>query len=355
MINSLPVTINGYTFTKVIGRGGFSTVYLVYSTKFKAQFCAKVLNLLEEDGESQTVILENEIKALMALNHPHIIRLYDSFLAGKQFVIVLEFCPGGSLQDLISKEKALKLPQFINYAKQIIQALEFCHSNSIAHHDIKLANVLLDQYGRIKLADFGISFSSDSKALTNSFSGSMMYEPPEIILKKPHNAFQADIWSLGVLFAYMINGVSPWRCDNVGLLKSRICSASFRLRSSTPPEVAELIHRMLIVNPEERITMKDLLRYPIFQSTPPPLPNRSPSPISDVLSPRARTMRNQSPVKSPVPIMLPLGESKAVTLYKMNIAVGGAFPRIRPRFHSSASTISDQVPTIPPIRESSDI
>ena len=332
MLGQLPVTINGYTFKKILGKGGFSTVYLCESQDYPGQvYCGKVTQINPEDRkEGDMDSTETEIKALMSLSHQNIIKLYDHFTSGNHFILILEYCSGGSLQNDRIDKNGLPLPTFISYAKQIISALAFCHSKHIAHRDIKPGNILLDSTGHIKLSDFGISLAN-ANVLHNTFSGSLLYEPPEIINKKAHNPMQADIWSLGVLFAYMINGITPWRCDNIGLLKQRICDAVYRLRSSTPPEVSDLIKKMIVKDPNQRMKAADLLNLPLFTSEQFDHKNTSPDSIPDVLSPRGRA-RSQA---------LRFAQSrsdeltaKTIHLFKMNLLVGTSkLPKIKPRYH----------------------
>ena len=289
MLGQLPVTIHGYTFKKILGKGGFSTVYLCESQDYQGQvYVGKVTQInSEEPKQGDMDSTDTEIKALMSLSHQNIIKLYDHFTNGNHFFLILEYCSGGSLQSDKIDKNGLPLPIFVSYAKQILRAIAFCHSKYIAHRDIKPGNILLDSTGHIKLSDFGISLTNANN-IHNTFSGSLLYEPPEIILKKPHNPMQADIWSLGVLFAYMINGITPWRCDNIGILKTRICNGVYRLRSSTPPEVAELIKKMIVVDPNERMTAADLLNQPLFTTELFDHKNSCPETIPDVLSPRGR-------------------------------------------------------------------
>lgn len=330
MLTQFPQTIHSYIFKKAIGKGGFSTVYLVESEVYHQSYVAKVTPIVDEppkDGDVDP--LDAEIKALMSLSHQNIIRLYDHFTSGNNFFMILEYCQLGSLQDSVG-ENGLPLPQFISYARQILSALAFCHSKNIAHRDIKPGNILVDSLGHIKLSDFGISIRNANNVVS-TFSGSLLYEPPEIILKKPHNPIQADIWSLGVLFAFLINGSTPWRSDNMSVLKNRICSASFKLRSNTPPEVAELINRMIVIEPNERPTAQEILNEKLFAKDPVELSLSDSEEIQDVLSPKGRAKsqsipRNRSSYNA---------KSKAINIFKMNLMVGNnKLPKIKSRYHS---------------------
>lgn len=349
MLNELPVTIRGYTFLRIIGKGGFSSVYLVESARFKQLFCAKVINVSTNSNEidSQWKTFDQEVQILSQLNHPHVIRIYDHFSEKNNFFIVLEFCMGGSLSDVIKKHKALTIDKFAIYGKQVVTALALCHARGIAHHDLKLANVLLDEYGRAKLADFGISIKSSIGTLCESYAGSTNYESPEIVQKVPHDPFKADIWALGVMFCYMITGNSPWRCDTIGQLKKLINAGKYYLPRNTDPIIADMVSKMLVVNPEERISIDELARNPLFLDA--KWVNDRCS-VSDPLSPRGReffpkpisltqkddTTERDLEFEEEVTCVM---QSKALSIYGLNMLHGRTgLPRIKTRVHICKDT-----------------
>jgi serine/threonine protein kinase len=235
------------------------------------ELCAKVMQLSSSEPDDSLKTVENEIKALTLLNHPNIIRVYEHFQNQSHFFLILELCRGGSLQREVSNGKGLPLERFRLLGRQILSALTYSHSKGIAHHDIKLGNVLLDEYGRPKLADFGICvMTSKTGELTDQYAGSVQYESPEILNKKLHDPFKSDVWALGVLFAHMITGTNPFHGDTMGKLKSSILRGVYSLKKSTPPEVANMISRMIRLDPDERVTMAELNRLPLFQDAQPP-------------------------------------------------------------------------------------
>ena len=144
---------HGYDFKKELGRGGFATVVLVRSQRYDMDFAAKVI---QHEGPLNGTV-EAEITSLRDLAHPNIICLSDWFTNGHHVYLILEYCPNGSLQDILNKNKNLTEPIARSYFRQIVSALSYCHEHGVAHLDIKPANILIDVYGRMKLADFGLS------------------------------------------------------------------------------------------------------------------------------------------------------------------------------------------------------
>lgn len=264
-------TIGFYTFIEQIGQGGFSEVYLVKHRNYNNYFVAKAIRTNADDSESSNTreeIFATEVKALSSLDHPHIIRLYDHFVLDHLFYLVLEYCPNGSLHDEALAHGRIKISRFYDISKEIVDALAYCHENGVAHRDIKPGNVLIDSYNRTKIADFGICAKTNSDELTEHFSGSLSYLAPEIFLKKPHNAMMSDVWALGVTFATILLGRSPWQSDSIGGLKKLISQAKYRLSSRIPDIIQDLISKMIVVEPSERLTMRQIQEHPFFQQCP---------------------------------------------------------------------------------------
>lgn len=257
-------SIGFYTFLQQIGHGGFSDVYLVNHRDFKTYFVAKAMRAENDDLGSKWETFEAEVKALSALSHPNIIRLYDHFKHKNKFYIFLEYCPNGSLHDESTSQGGMKLSRFHYIAREIVDALAYCHKRGVAHRDIKPANVLIDAYYRAKIADFGLCANTNPEELTENFGGSLSYLAPELFQKKPHNAMMADVWALGVTFATILMGRSPWYSDSLGGLKKLIASGKYHLSKRIPDVVQDLISKMIVIEPTERITMAEILNHPFF-------------------------------------------------------------------------------------------
>ncbi|KAH0795704.1 CAMK family protein kinase [Histomonas meleagridis] len=187
---------------------------------------------------------------------------FDS--SGCTLSIILEYCAGGSLKDVVLKEGPIKPPKLYWLCYQILDALSYCHEKNIAHRDIKPANILIDSYGRPKLADFGLSKIIEKGESTTSCTGSRPYMAPEIINRQNADPFLADIWSLGVTFYAIALGHLPWCCHSGIELDVAINIGMLPFPSNIDPAFRELIRSMVVVDPTKRMSLANLMNLPIF-------------------------------------------------------------------------------------------
>ncbi|XP_031626148.1 testis-specific serine/threonine-protein kinase 4 [Contarinia nasturtii] len=209
----------GYKIGKKIGVGSFSSVRLAYSNQRK---CSVALKIIWKDRASilyQTYFLPREIDIVKSLQHPNIVKYYQSIETNRRFIIVMEYAEYGSLLDLMAKKKILSEPEACMYFHQLISALEFCHSSKVAHRDLKLENLLLVQEDCLKIGDFGFSRKCDDPTSIYSltFCGSNAYISPEILHQQPYNPFCADVWACGVILFAMVFGDLPF--DDSGSIR----------------------------------------------------------------------------------------------------------------------------------------
>ncbi|KAH0790277.1 CAMK family protein kinase [Histomonas meleagridis] len=253
-----------YQYKKPIGAGGNGSVFLVSSDKYHQDFCIKRI----PQNSSTIDEAKNEATTLIRLCHPNIISMYEFFFDENHtnLYIVLEHCGGGSLKDLIDKEGPIRPPKLYSFCYQILKALLHCHEQNVAHRDIKPANILLDNYGRPKLADFGLSKRFEKGEIINSYSGSLPYMAPEIICHQNTDPFLADIWSLGITFYQIAFGRLPWGKCNESELEIAIKIGFLEFPPYADPEFCKLIRSMAAVNPQRRESIQLLLRSPIFDN-----------------------------------------------------------------------------------------
>lgn len=282
---------HGYDLIKKIASGGFASVYLVNSRKYNQEFAVKVSDLSQKDGELNL----NEVNALISLAHPNIINLYEHFRHNQYLYLVLEYCQRGSLEALM-KERKPAIRQSLTLFHDVVSAVAACHKAGLAHRDIKPANVLIDSYGRAKLADFGLGVTGKHEELVTSNGCSIAFSPPEYFVHRAIEPFKGDVWSLGVLLYYMVEGALPWNATHA-TIQTQIQQGIQHIHLAIPFPVRKLIAQMTTLDPRQRITAQQVLEAPIFQclndkSRIPLSPTTEQIPKLDTtLTPKPRTIR----------------------------------------------------------------
>ncbi|OHT06357.1 hypothetical protein TRFO_05537 [Tritrichomonas foetus] len=201
-----------------------------------------------------------ELKALVQLNHPNIIRVYDVINTSEAQYLFLEYCSKGTMKDMCVN--GLSKKNFVHYAIPILQALDACHQNSIAHRDIKPENILLDEYERPKLADFGLSSMNNIE--NQSLAGSLPYMAPELIQNKVYDPIKADIWSLGITFFYMLCGRTPWLVKNTSAIKELIKKGEIYYPDNIDHELRVFLNSILQFSPQMRPSCSEILQNCLF-------------------------------------------------------------------------------------------
>ncbi|KAG9135557.1 hypothetical protein Leryth_002298 [Lithospermum erythrorhizon] len=222
--------------------------------------------------------LEEEVNLLKNLSHPNIVRYLGTAREEESLNILLEFVPGGSISSLLGKFGSFPESVIRMYTKQLLLGLEYLHKNGIMHRDIKGANILVDNKGCIKLADFGASKKVVELATmtgAKSMKGTPYWMAPEVILQTGHS-FSADIWSVGCTIIEMATGKPPWSEQyqevaalfHIGTTKSHP-----PIPDHLSPEAKDFLLKCLQKEPNLRSIASELLQHPFVtgkcQGTPP--------------------------------------------------------------------------------------
>ena len=245
---------HGYEYERFLGKGSFSNVFLCKSTKYNQRFAIK--------RAIKKKIIDYEYNTMISLNHPNIIKLYDAFEDENAHYLVMEYCPNGTIR----QKGKLSYEEFVHYAKQVLEAISYCHSQNVAHRDIKPDNIFLDQYDQIKLADFGFAkqFEFDSKS--EEKCGSLRFMAPEMLICQSICPFKADIWALGITFFFMATGSFPFQSKTKDELKQLIFLGQLDFDEyHMNHKIRYLISKMAAKNINLRAEPESLLKLPLFR------------------------------------------------------------------------------------------
>ena len=203
--------------------------------------------------------LDNEIRVLQRVRHPHIVRLFETFESPKRIHLVMEYVSHGTLYRHLKKHKKLAEPEARRLFRQLVGALAYLHSRFISHRDIKLENVLLDHRRDVRLIDFGFAILSRSKLRVPC--GSPSYTAPEIVAHKEYDGPVADVWSLGVLLYVLLAGRFPFQGTTRDDLSRNIMRGVFALPQHLSPPPDELLKRMLVTDAGRRYNIENVRQH----------------------------------------------------------------------------------------------
>jgi serine/threonine-protein kinase len=244
----------------LIGQGGMGSVFKGIDLASGEPVAIKVLKreVIASDPE-QVERFQREAQVLYQLNHPNIVRIWDAIFQDGDYYIVMEYMPGGSLRDVLKREKRLPISDTLNLALDLSDALTRAHRLRIIHRDVKPDNVLLNANGVPHLTDFGEARITDMVALTRAgqIIGTPHYMAPEILMGQPANP-STDIWALGIMLYEMISGYRPFMGENFNELVTAILKQPIphlrKLRGDCPALLAQLVHSTLERDPAARIS-----------------------------------------------------------------------------------------------------
>ncbi|GAB6026005.1 hypothetical protein CHUAL_011970 [Chamberlinius hualienensis] len=221
----------------------------------------KIINR-EKLSESVLQKVEREIAIMKLIEHPHVLSLTDVYENKKYLYLVLEHVSGGELFDYLVKKGRLTPKEARRFFRQIISALDFCHSHSICHRDLKPENLLLDEKNNIRIADFGMASLQPEGSLLETSCGSPHYACPEVIRGEKYDGRRADVWSCGVILYALLVGALPFDDDNLRQLLEKVKRGVFHIPHFVPPDCQNLLRGMIEVNPEKRYTLTEIHRHP---------------------------------------------------------------------------------------------
>lgn len=176
--------------------------------------------------------------------------------------MILEYVPGGELYSLIEKKGKLCEAECKRMFIQILAAVQYAHNLQVAHRDIKPENILLDCEKNIKLGDFGLSNVMKDGEFMNTSCGSANYAAPEVISGLKYCGTEADVWSLGVLLFALIAGTLPFDSQHMPTLVEKVKTASFTIPYHVPAQIADLLNKIIVADPLERLTISQILDHP---------------------------------------------------------------------------------------------
>jgi len=272
-----------FEFQKQIGQGTFSVVKLALHKSTGKSYAIKIIDkqkfCREEKSQEQ---IKREIQILSKVSHPNIVAYKGLYESQKYLYIILEYAEGGELFEHILQSNLLE-NEVRALFKQLLDAVYYLHNHGIAHRDLKPENILLDDKGKIKLSDFGLARFLAEASMMTTLCGTPQYVAPEVIKigmsesaeKDDNNSgdgpqenaqgygYEVDMWSLGVCLYMMLTKELPFEeTDRFALFKS-ISRGQYQFDGKNiSADAKNLISRLLVTDPQSRISAKEALEHP---------------------------------------------------------------------------------------------
>eukprot|EP00051_Salpingoeca_urceolata_P012498 m.154737 g.154737 ORF g.154737 m.154737 type:complete len:494 (+) comp17508_c0_seq3:301-1782(+) len=257
-----------YILSACVGQGTYGTVYKARHQDGRLQdFAVKVIPRAKLNSKAAEDNLVHEIGLLSKLKHPNLVQLFDFWCDDCEVTMVMEFCPGGDLWQYIQQKQALHERQAQHFLRQLASALQYMHSQNVAHLDLKPQNLLLfpleDRLPLLKVADFGFAcqlLESDGK---QSMRGSPLYMAPEMVAAGSYDA-RADLWSIGVILFESLFGFAPFTSETYAELWQKISAAEVVIPDHPPlsTDCRRLLRGLLCRDPDERLGFKEFFADP---------------------------------------------------------------------------------------------
>ncbi|XP_034385714.1 serine/threonine-protein kinase BRSK2-like [Cyclopterus lumpus] len=252
--------VGPYRLEKTLGKGQTGLVKLAIHCVTCQKVAIKIVNR-EKLSESVLMKVEREIAILKLIEHPHVLKLHDVYENKKYLYLVLEHVSGGELFDYLVKKGRLTPKEARKFFRQIISALDFCHSHSICHRDLKPENLLLDEKNNIRIADFGMASLQVGESLLETSCGSPHYACPEVIRGEKYDGRKADAWSCGVILFALLVGALPFDDDNLRNLLEKVKLGVFHMPHFIPPDCQNLLKGMIEVDAGKRLTLEQIQKH----------------------------------------------------------------------------------------------
>lgn len=269
-----PVSSSFYTLLEEVGQGASAVVYKAKCIPFNEIVAIKVLDMDRCNNSLDDI--RREAQTMRLISHPNVLSAYCSFVVEHSLWVVMPYMAGGSCLHIMKSAypDGFEEPIIATVLKECLRALEYLHCHGHIHRDIKAGNILIDEFGAVKLGDFGVSAcmfdTGDRQRSRNTFVGTPCWMAPEVLEQVHGYDFKADIWSFGITALELAHGHAPFsKYPPMKVLLMTLQNAppglDYERDKRFSKSFKEMIAMCLVKNPAKRPTAEKLLRHSFFK------------------------------------------------------------------------------------------
>jgi serine/threonine-protein kinase len=251
-------TLDHYRLERTVAHGGMAALFQATDLRDGRRVALKVPHA---EMEADPILVERfrrEQEIGQELDHPGVVKTYSGEDRSRLYMVI-EWVDGRLLRAILNEERQLPIDRAVNFAQQILDALDTMHKHGVVHRDLKPENIMVDAGDRIKLIDFGIAMKEDARRITfvdmSATLGTPDYISPEQV-KGQRGDQRSDVYSLGIMFYEMLTGAPPFTGPNpLAVMNERLLhdpEPARSRRAEISPELNEILNRALARDPRQR-------------------------------------------------------------------------------------------------------
>lgn len=289
-----------YVLGDKINEGGSGSIYAC--TKKSDPNKLYALKVCMPESANAARRFQAEVTASYQVKHPNVLRSIDCFFHGKALTYVMEYAPGGDLRDILETNNEVPIKTIVILARQLCSGLSAIHNSGIIHRDVKPENILFSSSGKVKIADFGISFTSELTRVTHNGSlvGTINYMAPEYVERGIFDP-RSDLFSLGVILYELVAQKLPFGSSKTldELLNNMVTGFTpvSELRADCPYQLSNIVSKLLALVPENRFQNASEVELELIAIERELLGTASSDIEDDMIGNDARTSRKKTRVK----------------------------------------------------------
>lgn len=338
-------TLANFRIERLIGRGGMAEVYYGMDVKLQRPVAIKVFDAETSAQQSQAHRFLQEARMMAQWRHNHIIQIYYAGDETGLFYYVMEFVDGYDLASIMTvyaeKKELMPFPDVLRIGEAVASALDYAHSKSVIHRDVKPANILIATDGRVVLGDFGLALNLSDKSRGEVF-GSPHYISPEQARRSSGAVPQSDLYSLGVILYEMLTGATPFDDPSPATLALQHITETPPPPRSINPALSEEVEQVLIKalekDPKDR-----------YQSG-----HELMAALSAALLPQAAPAPTNAPPLPPIPVGAPTVQRSDISLNSFTKRQD-VLTALEQKTSTQQRLLNGELPSAPPTRSRSNM